>query len=221
MARPTIIIMGSAGSGKGTQSALLEEQLGYHIVEAGAIFRQTAKLDTPLGKKVKEIHDSGGHADDALITELMHNYMKDLVSGEALLIDGYPRTAGQAERLPELLHSTGYDSETFVAIWIKVSREEAEKRLLNRSQCTVCKTVYMNRDLDRCPHCNGEVKPRAYDQPEAIAKRLDFFEEETMQAIKQYEHEERLIEVNGEQEVAHVFEELKTKLQPYLNDSNE
>lgn len=218
MKRPTIIIMGSAGSGKGTQSALLEEQLGYHIVEAGAIFRLKSKEDSELGRKVKEIHDSGGHASDELITELMADYMKDIVSGEPLLIDGYPRTPGQAELLQGLLRDTGYDPDAFVAVWIKVDRAEAERRLLNRAQCTVCKTVYMSRDIMVCPHCNGEVKPRDYDKPEAIAKRLDFFENETMPAIKKYEQEQRLITVNGEQEVAHVFEELKEQLKPFLSE---
>jgi adenylate kinase len=218
MQRPTIIIMGSAGSGKGTQSELLEEQLGYHIVEAGAIFRAKSKEDSELGRKVKEIHDTGKHASDELITELMADHMKDLTSGEALLIDGYPRTLGQAERLPGLLRDSGFDPDKYVAVWIQVDRKEAERRLLNRSQCTVCKTVFMNRDLKRCPHCNGEVKPRDYDKPEAITHRLDFFEKETMPAIKKYEEEGRLITVNGEQEVAHVFSEIKEKLKPFMEE---
>jgi adenylate kinase len=218
MKRPTLTIMGSAGSGKGTQAALLEEQLGYHIVEAGSIFRTKSSEDSDLGRKVKQINDSGGHASDELITELMADHMKEYITGEPVLIDGYPRTLGQAKALTALLTDANYDPDQFLAIWIKVDRKEAERRLMNRSQCTVCKTVYMTRDVTTCPHCNGEVKPRDYDNPEAIAKRLDFFEKETMQAIKKYESEERLITVNGEQEVAHVFEELKAKLKPYLKE---
>ena len=219
MPRPTIIIMGSAGSGKGTQAELLEEQLGYHIMEAGAIFRAKAKEDTPLGKKVKEIHDSGAHASDELITELLADYLKSLPSKDHLLIDGYPRTSGQAELLSDLLRDSGRDPELYVAVWIQVSREEAERRLLNRSQCTVCKTVFMKRDLKRCPHCNGEVKPRDYDQPEAIAKRLDFFENKTMAAIEKYKNEKRLITVDGEREVADVFGEIKKQLKPFMEDA--
>lgn len=209
--------MGSAGSGKGTQSSLLEEQLGYHVVEAGAVFRKTAKLDTPLGKKVKEINDSGGHADDELITELLKEEVKTLSADEPLLIDGYPRTNGQADRLPDLLRESGHDPDQFVVLWIRVAREEAERRLMNRSQCSVCKTVFMTRDLTTCPHCNGEVLPREYDKPEAIKKRLDFFDTETKEAIDRYEEEGRLLVVDGQQEVAHVFEEIKNKLQPYMD----
>ncbi len=216
MNQPTIIIMGSAGSGKGTQGQLLEEQLGYEIVEAGAIFRKTALMDTELGRKVKHINDSGGHADDELITELMREHMKDLSSETSLLIDGYPRTMGQADRLEALLKDSGHNPENIVAVWINVPREETERRLLNRSQCTVCKTVFMTREVTQCPHCNGEVKPRDYDKPEAIKKRLDFFDEKSKPVIEYYREQGKLIDVNGEQEVAHVFEEIKEKLKPYI-----
>jgi len=217
MNQPTIIIMGSAGSGKGTQGQLLEEQLGYEVVEAGAIFRKTAQMDTELGRKVKHINDSGGHADDDLITELMREHMKDISADQSLLIDGYPRTMGQAERLEGLLKDSGHNPDNIVAVWINVPREETERRLLNRSQCTVCKTVFMTRDVERCPHCNGEVKPRDYDKPEAIKKRLDFFDEKTKPVIEHYREQGKLIDVNGEQEVAHVFEEIKEKLKPFIN----
>ncbi len=217
MQRPTLILMGSAGSGKGTQSELLQEQLGYHVVEAGAIFRKTAQMDTPIGRKVKEINDSGGHASDELITELMTGYIKEVPKEEPLLIDGYPRTVGQADMLKDLLAQAERDPEQHLAVWIRVSRQEAERRLLNRSQCTVCKTIFMRRDIETCPHCNGEVKPRDYDRPEAIAKRLDFYEEQTMPMIDQYREQGRLLEINGEQEVAHVFEEIKKKLKESLS----
>jgi len=84
---------------------------------------------------------------------------------------------------------------------------------MNRAQCTVCKTVFMTRDITTCPHCGGEVKPRAYDQPDAIKERLDFFEEKVLPVIKEYKVEGKLIEVNGMQEVAHVFDEIKSKLE--------
>jgi adenylate kinase len=205
-------MVGSAGSGKGTQSDLLEEQLGYHKVEAGAVFRKVAKEDTPLGRKVKAINDAGEHASDELITELLKEYIDSVSDDEPVLIDGYPRTVGQKKMLGELLTSIKRDPENVLAIWIKVDREEAERRLLNRSQCSVCKTVFMNRNTDPCPHCGGEVKPRDYDQPEAIKHRLDFFEEKVIPAIEEYRSEDKLIEVNGMQEVVHVFDEIKAKL---------
>ena len=211
--------MGSAGSGKGTQSELLEEQLGYHTVEAGGIFRKKAKEDSALGRKVKEINDSGKHANDELITELMKDYILSVPSEEPLLLDGYPRTIGQYEMLHDLLKEGGREPENGLAIWINVSREEAERRLLNRSQCSVCKTVFMSREVETCPHCGGEVNPRAYDKPESIKPRLDFFENEVMPVIEKYRGKGRLIEVDGMQEIAHVFDQIKNKLKPYMKEA--
>lgn len=221
MNRPTLVITGSAGSGKGTQSDLLEEQLGYHKVEAGAVFRKVAAEDSELGRKVKAINDAGKHASDELITELIADYVQSVPQEEPLLIDGYPRTTGQKQMLSDLLTNSQRDADNVIAIWIRVEREEAERRLLNRTQCSVCKTVFMTRDIETCPHCGGEVKPRAYDQPEAIKERLDFFEEEVKPVIEEYRSEGKLIEVNGMQEVAHVFDEIKTKLEALSSSEQE
>ena len=215
--RPTLIIVGSVGAGKGTQADLLVEQLGYLKVEAGEIFRQKAKEDSPLGRKVKEINDTGRYADDQLITELVDDYIKDVPARKGILLDGYPRTIGQAEMLSNLLQESGRDPENIIVIWIKVSREEAKRRLMNRSTCTVCKTVYMSRDVLTCLHCGGDVKPREYDKPEAIERRLEFFEQEVMPLIKYYQQKNKTLEINGEQEIAHVFDEIKEKSGSYLN----
>ena len=210
--------MGSAGSGKGTQADLFVEQFGYHKVEAGAVFRKVAKVDSPLGRKVKEINDAGKHASDDLMKDLMKDYISSVSKEHALLIDGYPRTVGQKKDLEELLTKNGRDVNQILAVWIKVDRKEAQRRLLNRAQCTVCRTVFMNRDTKACPHCGGEVKPREYDKPEAIKHRLDFFTEKTVPAIKAYQAEDKLLKVNGMQEVAHVFKEIQKKLEPHLKE---
>jgi adenylate kinase len=184
MTFPVLVILGSAGSGKGTQASLLQEQFGYHKVEAGALFRAKAQEDSPLGRRVKEINDSGGFSPDDLIAELINEELNRL-SGEPLLIDNYPATLGQATRLEESLEQIGRPSEV-VAIWVRVSREEAKRRLLNRSQCLVCKTVFMTREIKLCPHCGGEVRVRTYDTPESIDRRLDHFWETTVDLLDYY-----------------------------------
>lgn len=216
MARPTIVILGSAGSGKGTQAELIKEQMGYKIVEAGKIFRAKGQEDSDLGREVKRIYESGEHAPDELITDIMRDFIKEVPVKDPLLIDGYPRTVGQAELLKKLLKEDGREPENVVVVWINVRREEVERRLLNRSQCTVCKTVFMQRENRKCPHCNGEVKPRAYDKPEAIKKRLDFFQDKVMNLIEMYKKKGKLVEINGEQEVVQVFKQIKNELEPLL-----
>lgn len=219
-ATPTLVILGSAGSGKGTQASLIEEQFGYHKVEAGALFRAKAQEDSPLGKRVKAINDSGGFAPDDLIADLIDEEVLRLPKEQRLLFDNYPVSQGQAERLEATLVKTGRSQKVF-AIWVKVGQEEARRRLLNRSQCLTCKTVFMNRDIKVCPHCGGEVKPRTYDTPEAIDKRINHFWESTVNLLEWYRGLGRLVEVNGEQPVAHVFEEIKRGLAPFMIVQNE
>ncbi len=212
MTQPTLIIMGSAGSGKGTQSSLIEEQLGYHVAEAGGILRAEGDTGSELGKQVMEIINAGGHLPDQMVTDIVKQYILRISEKENLLIDGYPRTLEQNRLLKEMLKEAGRDADNYLAIWIKVDREETERRLSNRTQCMVCKTVFMTKDIQVCPHCGGEVKAREYDYPESIKKRLDFFDENIIPIIDVYREEGKLIEVNGMQEVVHVFDEIKAKL---------
>lgn len=220
MAFPVLVLLGSAGSGKGTQASLLQEQFGYHKVEAGALFRAKAQEDSPLGRRVKEINDSGGFSPDDLIAELIDEELGRLPKDEPLLIDNYPATVGQAKLLEQSLMDGGRPADVF-AIWVKVGREEARRRLMNRSQCLVCKTVFMNRNIKACPHCGGEVKVRTYDTPEAIDRRLDHFWETTVELLDYYRSAGRLIEVDGEQPVAHVFDALKAALAPHMPEQDE
>lgn len=221
MSRPTLLLFGSAGSGKGTQGELLEEQFGYHRVEAGALIRAKGQEDSDIGRKFKEIHDTGRFVTDEMITGLIAEHLKTVPAKTPLLIDAYPLSLGQAAMLLDVLKDSGRDPSQLLALWIKVGPEEAKRRLLNRSQCGTCKNVYMNRDVKKCMQCGGDVQPRAYDYPEAIDKRLAHFAETIMIVIQHYQTQGKLIEINGEQPVTHVFDTIRRALQPYMRPEAE
>lgn len=210
---PTLILMGSAGSGKGTQGESIVSQFGYVQVETGAIIRAKAQEDSPLGRKVKANDDKGKHASDELMTELLIDYLRGIAKDKPLLLDGYPRTIPQLGLLDHVLNTVGRDPKTARVIYIKVSPEVAEKRLSNRAVCTKCKKVYPSRETKICDNCGSEVKPRVYDTPEGIKERLTFFPEHTIPVIDQYRKEGRLIEINGEQEVEAVWRDLQSAIQ--------
>ncbi|MBI4122163.1 MAG: nucleoside monophosphate kinase, partial [Parcubacteria group bacterium] len=193
---PTLVLLGSAGSGKGTQADLLIEQFGYYKVEAGALFRAKATEDSALGRQVKEINDRGGFAPDDLIADLIDEAVLALPHSQPLLFDNYPVSIGQARRLEATLKTTGR-SQDVIAAWIRVEKEEARRRLLNRSQCLQCKTVFMSREQQLCPKCGGEVKPRTYDTPVAIDNRLKHFWDKIISVLDYYRAAGRLVEVNG------------------------
>lgn len=208
MAKPTLLLMGSAGSGKGTQGGTIASAFGYVHAETGALIRATAQQDTELGRRVKESDDKGKHASDELITELLMTYLKSLPFGQPLLLDGYPRTLRQADMLTDVLREVGRDADGLKVVWINVSPEVARERLLQRAVCSSCKKVFPSRDITKCDVCSGSVAPRPYDNGDAINERLKFFETQTRPVIERYRQEGRLIEVNGEQPIQDVSEEL-------------
>lgn len=216
MMKPTIVLIGSAGAGKGTQADLIEEQLGYHRIEFGKIWRAIAKTDTPKGKIIRDIDAKGGHGSDEFVTEIIDDYIVNLPKEENLLIDGYPRSLNQAKLLKGLLEQSGRDPENVVAIWLNIPREIAAERLMTRAECKVCKTLFHTREITECPHCGGEVGPRDYDKPDAINNRLDHYEKVVTPVIEQYKEQGKLLTINGNQEIPHVFEDIKNGLAPYL-----
>jgi adenylate kinase len=205
---PIVILLGAAGSGKGTQAALLQQRYGFEKIEAGAIVREKAKEDSPLGRELKKISDSGAHSPDTMISELLKDHVKKIPLDRPLVVDGYPRTIGQADLFAEMLKDAQRASQPLNVVWINVGLAEAKRRLLNRGVCQKCHAVYPVREQTPCAKCGGTVIARVDDTEEGIAKRLAFFVKETMAMIERYRAEGVLIEVNGEQPMEMVSDDI-------------
>lgn len=205
---PIVILLGAAGSGKGTQAELLRQRYGFEKIEAGAIVRAKATEDSPLGRQLKAISDSGSHSPDPLISSLMAEHIKMIPLGRGLIVDGYPRTSGQADLFAQLIKETGRGTQPLAVVWINVGLDEAKRRLLNRGICQTCQAVYPTREIRVCLQCGGKVVARVDDTPEGIAKRLAFFVQETMAMIERYRGEGVLIEINGEQPMEMVSDDI-------------
>lgn len=205
---PVVVLLGVAGSGKGTQAALLEQRFGFVKVDAGDVVRQTAKQETELGRQAKAISDSGRHMPDEMIGTLMREYMRAIPVQKALVIDGFPRTVGQDDILHRIFRDLKLDARPLHPIWIKVDMQNALDRLLNRSICQSCKTIFASRDIKTCPICGGQVLPRVDDTPEAIKRRFAFFEEGPMKAIHRYQSNNHLHTINGDQTVEQVHADI-------------
>jgi adenylate kinase len=209
---PIVVMLGAAGSGKGTQAALLEQHYGYKRVEAGAVVRMRAKEDSDLGRSLKAITESGGHAPEHLMTELLVAHVQKIPNDAPLLMDGYPRSMGQVADFEKLMSMTGRKMEDVKVVWLNISLEEAKRRLMNRSQCVDCRYIYENRDMQKCPRCGGRVDVRRDDNPEAIARRLAYFTAQTTDVLNRYRVQGRLVEINGGQEQDQVFADIKAAL---------
>ncbi|MBU1017832.1 nucleoside monophosphate kinase [Patescibacteria group bacterium] len=205
-----IILFGMQGSGKGTQGRYLAEKNGLTIFEMGGQLRQIIESDSPLGEKIKGIVQAGNLVDDDTIMEVVKNFLSFLSGEKAVLFDGIPRTVAQSEKLLDLLAK--YQRDAF-AVLIKISEDEAIKRLTQRRVCEGCKGVYPpSYKADTCEHCGGQLVVRHDDNLESIQRRLENYKNETLPVINSFYERDRLIEVDGEQSIEKVTKEMFEKV---------
>ena len=205
-----IILFGIQGSGKGTQGKILAERYGLKVFDMGSGLRHIIESGTLLGDKIKDIVESGNLVDDDSIMGIVENFLKDLPAKQSVLFDGIPRTLAQAERLLALLKTHNRDS---FALLVKISQEEAIKRLTQRRVCSGCKEIYPAfYKSSECAKCKGVLITRKDDSNlESIMQRLQNYDKETKPVIDHFYSIDRLIQVDGEQNIPDVTEEMIDK----------
>ncbi|MBW1639197.1 adenylate kinase [Microbacterium resistens] len=157
-----LLIVGPQGSGKGTQGVRVAEAFGVPVVSTGDIFRANIKNGTELGKQVTSILDAGDLVPDELTGEIVRDRLSQPDAAEGFLLDGYPRNAAQVAHLDAFLAESGAALDA--VILLDVPREESIERLRLRA----------------------EEQGRTDDTPEAIAHRLDIYEQETAPILEAY-----------------------------------
>jgi adenylate kinase len=187
-----LVLFGPPGSGKGTQAERLRNQFKLRHISTGDLLREAVANKTELGKKVESVLASGQLVSDDIILGLMRDAILAVKKDAALsgwLLDGFPRTVGQAKGLDGLLAETG--SKIDAIFVLDATRDAVIERLSGRRTCTNCKTVYHvkynpTRVDGTCDKCGGKVVQREDDRPETIAKRLDVYEAQTRPILDHY-----------------------------------
>jgi adenylate kinase len=210
-----IIFIGAPGAGKGTQAASVARELGLVHIATGDLFRQALEEGSKLGIKAKSYMERGELVPDQLTTAMVLEQLKAPDSKGGVILDGFPRNREQAEALDKALAQQGKAVDK--VIYIKVSQEELMKRLGGRWICRQCQTPYHitsspPRVWGKCDKCGGELYQRPDDSEEAIKKRLKVYFAETAPLIDYYRRAGKLLEVDGEGEVAEVARRMTTAL---------
>ena len=172
-----VILLGAPGAGKGTQAARISEVTGLVHVATGDIFRENVRGGTELGLLAKGYMDRGQLVpDDVTIRMLLERISRPDCSA-GVMLDGFPRTIAQAEALDAALAGRGAHVET--ALYVEVPDEALMKRLTSRWLCRTCDRIY--NAITNPPPTDGSCEPyqRDDDKPEAVARRLRVFHEET------------------------------------------
>jgi adenylate kinase len=196
-----IILIGPQGSGKGTQAHLLEQHYGFKHISTGQLYRHGIKTKDPAVLKMQEHVDRGGFMPDKFVIKLV----KDNLSEEGNLFDGFPRTLEQAEALDEI-------TDIDLVIELKLSDKNALKRLSGRRECTECHATFGTQNPPRktgiCNRCGGKLMQRTDDTPESIKKRLERYHEETEPLIEYYKPRKIVHSVDGSKSIDDVFKDI-------------
>ncbi|WP_320175567.1 adenylate kinase [Maridesulfovibrio sp.] len=220
-----ILIFGPNGSGKGTQGALAKKKYDLDHIESGAIFRKHIGGGTELGMKAKEYIDKGELVPDDITIPMVLDVLQS--SGEnGWLLDGFPRSIVQAEKLWEALEKDGVKLDFVIEILLP--REVAKNRIMGRRLCENDPNHPNNKfidaikpDGDKCRVCGGALSERADDQDEdAINKRHDiYYDDNTGTVAAAYFYKDlapkagfKYIELNGEGTIDEIKETLMGQL---------
>jgi adenylate kinase len=210
-----LILMGPPGAGKGTQAERLVDDFDLPYYATGDILRAAVKEETELGKKAKEYMDRGDLVPDELIVEVVIERVDSDEAADGFLLDGFPRTAEQAEMLGGALERRG--RSLTAALMIDVSDEEVIRRLSGRRICVKSQHVYhMEFDPPKnegvCDQDGSRLIQRDDDKPETIEKRLAVYHEQTEPLIEYYEEAGILRRFDGSRSPEDVHDHIRATL---------
>jgi len=206
---PRLVLLGKQGAGKGTQATKLAEHYGVAHLSTGDLFREAANGGAPLGLEAKRFMDRGDLVPDDTVIGLIEEHLG--AHGErqrGFVLDGFPRTRRQAVELTRILDDQPLD----LAIDLDVPTEVVLHRIAGRRVCTQCNRGYHVDSPPAkawiCDNCGGDVVQRDDDTEEAVLRRLELYEVETLPVIQYYRRSGGLAHVDGSWESDDVFKRL-------------
>ncbi len=207
-----MVLLGPPGAGKGTHAKILSEKFGIPHLATGDILRHHIRNQTELGKKAKDVIERGGLVSDDLVNAMMVEEIKRLGKNAGFVLDGYPRTLGQAEALDEFLKKE--KAQLDAVLNFDTSEKVIIDRLSGRRVCTQCGGNYHVRNMPPkkqgiCDKCGNELSQRKDDKPETIKNRLETYQKETAPLIDYYGKKALLYAVPGDYDVPELQAELK------------
>ncbi|HXE89695.1 MAG TPA: adenylate kinase [Terriglobales bacterium] len=204
-----VILLGAPGAGKGTQAKIIAENYAIPQLSTGDLLRDNVARGTDLGKQAKSIMDGGGLVPDELVCNMVAERLKQPDCDRGFILDGFPRTVGQAEWLDKLLSGDFFPASRPsrrppIVINVAVGYNQLMQRLTGRRSCPACGRIYNiyfqpPRVADTCDVDGTKLVLRKDDREEVIRERLKAYEKQTLPLTDYYRGTGRLREVNGDQ----------------------
>lgn len=206
-----LILFGPPGSGKGTQSRLVQNAYHYKQISTGDLVREEIAKKTPLGLLIKKTVDEGSFPSDEAILELFGRAYD--ASSEGYIFDGFPRTERQAEMLLHLLKTKNAKLDAVVEI--QIAPDILKQRILGRFSCQECGEIYnkqthMPKVDGVCDVCGStDFLTRSDDTEEALQTRLDLYHSMTQPVLGYLRNVVPIYTVDGKKDSEQVFAEIK------------
>ncbi|WP_130418685.1 adenylate kinase [Edaphobacter modestus] len=212
-----ILLLGAPGVGKGTQAQRLMADFGIPQISTGDILRDNIARGTDLGKVAKGLMDQGQLVPDQMVNNMVGARLAQPDVERGYILDGYPRTLGQAEWLDSHLTSTAAGHAPLVAISIRVDEQELLRRITGRRICPVCKHIYNiyskpPKQEGICDFDGSPLQHRSDDTEAAFTERMKAYNSLTAPVIEHYSRQGRFREVDGARSVEQVTAAIESSL---------
>ena len=190
-----ILMLGAQGTGKGTVAGILSKKTGWPQISTGDIFRKNISEKTELEIEANKYISAGNLVPDEITVPMVISRLDEEDAREGAILDGFPRTVAQAEKLDEIL--AGRNKKVDLVINLTTPRDEIIERILNRRVCSnqSCKatynlTMHPSKVEGICDNCGGKLVQREDDSSaESIQNRLNIYDEKTSPLVKYYENQ--------------------------------
>lgn len=212
-----IVIMGPAGSGKGTMSDVIEDNYPVKHISSGSMFRDEIRNNKPLGQKANSYITQGLLVPDDVTVELVRNRITKDDCKDGYLLDGFPRSLVQAEAIDDL----GIN----VVLNLTIEEHLLVDRIVYRRICEDCKAIYnvkLNplKDEEHCEKCGGKLYQRSDDTYDKLMVRLHSYEEETKPVVDYYRQKGIVYDVDAGQSVEDVYKQIDEILTKIMEEEN-
>jgi adenylate kinase len=209
-----IILLGPPGAGKGTQSNSIVNKFNYFQISTGDLLRSEIKKNNEIGKKIFSLISKGEFVSDEIINSILVNFISKPELKNKIIFDGYPRNLNQAEYLEIILKKN--KQEIGFIIYLNVSREIIEKRILGRLICEKCNKIlneFTSQKELQNHSCGKEfLKKRHDDNSETIIKRYETYMKQTNPILKFYSNRPNFFDIDAS---VHI-DEITTKIEEIL-----
>ena len=210
--RAVFILLGPPGAGKGTQARMLQEAFGLVQLSTGDLLRAAVKAGTEAGLKARAVMEAGGLVSDDIVLAVLRDRLAEPDVARGVILDGFPRTAGQAGALDGLLAYSG--RKISAAIALRVDDAAMVDRISGRHTCAACGEGYHDTFKPPavagvCDKCGGTAfTRRADDRAETVQARLEAYHAQTAPLIAHYEGQGVLERVDAMGEIPAIAADL-------------